>query len=215
MCVTVPLPSDDLLIGRIVRLQVQREPLKDGPPARRTYDPAPLLDVSALLADADGCRGVNPDGEPVLDVHHRHHPRTRDPKGKAGLTFMSVADYDRLRADYGRHVVDGAAGESILLATDAPLTGRDLSAGVVVEAGSADGEPLLLPLSQVRPAAPCVEFSRWCLGLPKEAPVDQTIKAALIDLDGGARGFRAVALPPSEGQAVVIRTGARVWAATR
>jgi hypothetical protein len=203
------------LIGRIVRLQVQREPLKHGPPAQRVYDPAPLLEVPALLADADGCRGLNADDEPVLDVHHREHPRTRDPKGKAGLTFMSVADYERLRAGYGRHVVDGAAGESMLLSTDAPLTGREFSAGVVVEAEYEDGQPLLLPLSQVRPAAPCVEFSRWCLGLPREAPVDGAIKAALVDLDGGARGFRAVALPPAAGQAVVIRTGAGVWAATR
>jgi hypothetical protein len=170
MTVTVPLPSVYEFLGSVEGLQVQLRPLKDGPPGQRRYDPTPLLPVPALLAGAAGCLGLPTDGDAVTDVHHRDHPTSRDPKGRAGLTVMAVADYERLRRDYGGHVVNGSAGETMLLATEGELQGRDLSAGLLVDAETPDGEPLRLPLEQLRPAAPCVEFSRWCLGCPPTRP---------------------------------------------
>jgi hypothetical protein len=45
--------------------------------------------------------------------------------------------------------------------------------------------------------------------------VDEAVRAAMVDLDDGARGFRAVAAPATGVGAVVIRTGAGVWVRTR
>ncbi len=45
-------------------------------------------------------------------------PQSRDRKGKAGILFMGTGDYVALRERYGDHVVDGIAGETVLL--DAP-----------------------------------------------------------------------------------------------
>lgn len=173
---------------RIVRLQVQRQPVKDGKAPLRRYEPSPLVSVSALLADERGVRGVLADGETVLDVHHQDHPRSRDRKGRAGFVFMGTGDYDVLRSRYGDHLVNGIAGETMLLDAPDGLAGRDLPAVVTVV--TADGP---LELHAVRPADPCVEFSRYCLRQEPSPVVDDAVRQALIDLDNGFRGYRAVA----------------------
>jgi S-formylglutathione hydrolase FrmB len=50
-----------------------------------------------------------------------------------------------------------------------------------------------------------VEFSRWCLQVPV-GPVGEDVRAALVDLDGGARGFYA--RPAGEGR---VERGARLY----
>lgn len=161
------------LIGTVVRLQVQRSRLKPGVGSERVYDPAPLLEVDALDVTPRGV--VGPGG--VLDVHHADHPDTRNVKLRNGLSVMTRGRYDALRARYGDRLVDGIAGESLLL--DA---GDDLAGDLLLET-----ETGLLPLvGEV--AAPCVEFSRFVLGrgLGDTGP---EVLAAMKDLDGGARGF--------------------------
>ena len=51
-------------------------------------------------------------------------------------------------------------------------------------------------LRGIRVAEPCVEFSRFCLGRPPSPVVDDTLQATLEDLDGGSRGYRAIAAGP-------------------
>ena len=58
---------------------------------------------------------------------------------------------------------------------------------------TADGP---LQLQDVREADPCVEFSRFCLGRPPSPLVDDTLTATLADLNGGSRGYRAIAGGP-------------------
>jgi len=82
---------------RIVRLQVQRGPVKIGKALLRWYEPAAIVLVTTLLAEPRGVQGVTADGEVVLDVHHRDHPQSRDRKGKAGILFMGTGDYVALR----------------------------------------------------------------------------------------------------------------------
>lgn len=160
------------LIGTVVRLQVQRSRLKPGPRGARVYDPAPLLEVSALEV---GPRGVTGDGH--LDVHHADHPDSRNNELRNGLSLLPRAHYARMRARFGDHLVDGVAGESLLLDTDGPW---DQPPGdLLLETAAGD----LLPLSGVVPAAPCVEFTRFCLRS------DEGIEEALEELDHGARGF--------------------------
>lgn len=161
------------LIGTVVRLQVQRAPLKPGPRGARVYDPSPLQQVTALEVTP---RGVVGDG--ILDVHHADHPDTRF-RGGNGLSVMTASRYAVLRERYGAHLVDGVAGESLLLDTEHL---EDLSGPLLLD--TPEG---LLELTG-RPAEPCVEFTRFVL----QRPVGDTgpeVRAALADLDGGARGY--------------------------
>lgn len=188
-------------IGTVARLQVQRSRLKPGPRGARVYDPAPLLEVAALDVGPRGVVGQAEDG-PVLDVHHADHPDTRNARLANGLSLLPRAHYAALRARYGTHLADGAAGESLLLDTDGRWTEAELAGGLWLEA--TDGE--LLALEGAVAAPPCVEFSRFCLQLPIGA-VGPEVSQALLDLDGGARGFyvRAVGTGRVERGARLLR----------
>jgi hypothetical protein len=183
------------LIGHVGRLQVQRSRLKPGPRGARVYDPAPLLEVQALEIGPRGCVG-HLGVERVLDVHHADHPDTRNVALTNGVSLLPRAHYARLQALYGEHLRVGVAGESVLVDTDGPWPQGDL----LLET---DDLPLLL--QEVRPAAPCVEFSRFCLGLPV-GPVGADVEQALADLDHGVRGYYA-----SARGAGTVRPGARLW----
>jgi hypothetical protein len=173
---------------RIVRMQVQREPVKVGRAPMRTYRPAAIVPVDRLLTGPRGVHGVTGDDEEILDVHHQDHPRSRDRKGRAGVLFMGTGDYRALRERYGDHVVDGIAGETVLL--DAPAGLARLGLPPVATVFTADGP---LEWHDVREAEPCVEFSRFCLRQEPSPVVDDAVRQALVDLDRGARGYRAVA----------------------
>lgn len=190
------------LLGRVVRLQVQRSPLKPGAAVTRSYDPGPITEVAALELTPRGVVGVDRHGGRVLDVHNAAHPQTRDRKGRAGVSLMSRADYAALRARFGGHLVDGCGGETLLLDTEEPLAGREFPVGLLLE--SAGGVPVAL--ERVRVAAPCVEFARFCLGR-EPGTLDAGVLGAMAELDGGARGYRAVA-----GSWARVVPGARVWA---
>ena len=172
-------------LGTVARLQVQRSRLKPGRAVTRVYDPAPLLEVEALEIGPRGVVGSTADG-PVRDVHHADHPDTRNRRLANGLSLLPRAHYAALRERYGPHLLDGVAGESLLLDTDGPWTEADLTGTLWLE--TADGE--LLELGGAAAAPPCVEFSRFCLQVPV-GPVGPDVSQALVDLDGGARGFYA------------------------
>ena len=188
------------LLGTVVRLQVQSSRLKPGPRGARVYDPAPLREVSALELGPRGVVGQTADG-PVLDVHHADHPDTRNARLANGVSLLPRAHYAAMRARYGPHLVDGAAGESVLLDTDGPWTEADLAGTLRLE--TADGG--LLELSGATAAPPCVEFSRFCPRLPV-GPVGPDVTQALVDLDGGVRGFYVRAAGTAR-----VEVGARLW----
>ncbi|MBN9608344.1 MAG: hypothetical protein BGO26_20070 [Actinobacteria bacterium 69-20] len=99
----------------VIRVQVQRDRIKPGLAPHREYRPGVLHEVAELHVTPDGAIGVDADGKRHIDVHHRQHPNTRDARGRSGLSIMTTGDYLALRARYGPHLVDGLAGESILL----------------------------------------------------------------------------------------------------
>lgn len=174
------MPSGDVL-GTVARLQVQRGPLKPGPRGARAYDPSPLLEVPELEV---GPRGVvGPDR--VLDVHHADHPLSRNVRLCNGLSVLPRSHYALLRARFGPHVVDGCAGENLLLDTDRPLRPEDVAGTLLLE--TEEGEPLVLTAGQA--AAPCVEFSRWLLGQGPQDPLDDDVRETLEVLADGVRGF--------------------------
>jgi hypothetical protein len=189
------------LIGTIVRLQIQESSLKVGDKPRR-YDPAPLRSVPAISLGPAGVVGLAENGETIVDVHHREHPSSKNRGGENGISLGFTAHYLAMRRRFGQHLVDGIAGENILIEADSPFSVEDLAAGVVVEGSG--GRPL-----QLRPvivAAPCVEFSRYALKFPDGARPDATVTEALRFLDAGMRGFYTT----YTGEPAVVEIGARV-----
>jgi MOSC domain-containing protein YiiM len=162
------------LIGRVVRLQVQRSRLKPGPATTRVYNPTPLLEIAELVITP---RGVVGDG--VLDVHHVDHSDSRNVKLLNGVSVMTVSRYRALRETYGEHLADGIAGESLLLDTDHL---DDLSGRLILET-----EAGLIGFESI-PAPPCVEFSRFVIGRGA-GDVGPEVMATLEALDHGARGY--------------------------
>jgi hypothetical protein len=173
---------------RIVRLQVQTDPVKVGRAPLRRYDPATIESVPRIEVGPAGVVGLAERLGSVMDVHHIDHPRTRDRKGIGGVTVMGTGDYARLRAVYGEHLTEGIAGETILVDAPDGLARRPMPDRITVLTA---GGPVLL--TQVRVADPCVEFSRYCLRQEPSPAVDDAVRQALVDLDDGARGYRAVA----------------------
>ncbi len=159
------------VLGTVVRLQVQRSPLKPGPVATRVYDPTPLAEVTALEVTP---RGVTGDG--LLDVHHADHALSRNRRLDNGLSAMTREGYRLLRAAYGDHLVDGIAGESLLVDGGLDLRGPlqlETTDGVLDVIGT--------------PIPPCVEFSRFALG--GATGTGPEVLAALEQLGDGARGY--------------------------
>src|SRR6476619_5092143 len=132
--------GDEMADYRIVRLQVQRGPVKVGTAPMRRYRPASIVPVDRIVAGPRGVRGLTADGEEILDVHHQDHAQSRDPKGRAGILFMGTGDY----------VVDGIAGETVLLDAAGGLAPLRLPSVVTVT--TVDGP---LQLRDVREADPC------------------------------------------------------------
>lgn len=190
------------LIGSVVRLQVQRSRLKPGPAATRVYDPSPLLEVTELDVGPRGVVGVTESG-PVVDVHHADHPDSRNRRLANGISLLPRAHYVFLRERFGAHVVDGVAGESVLLDAATPWDAAGPAGTLLVE--TTDGEHL--ELADAVGIPPCIEFSRWCLRRPV-GPVDDEVRATMQLLDDGARGYYAA----PQGSAR-IETGARLFRA--
>jgi hypothetical protein len=177
--------SDLIPVGRIVRLQVQTAHLKRGEQPRRWYDPAPITEIATLRLDDGGVSGVDATGTLHHDVHHRDHPISRH-RGDNGVSIGFTSHYGKMRERFGDHLADGVAGENILVESDDHLTAEGLGGSLLIESG--DG---IARLDEVIVAAPCVEFTRFCMRWPRDARPDRTVTEALQFLDAGMRGFYA------------------------
>ena len=170
-------------IGSIARLQIQRASLKVGQKPDRWYDPGPLHEVPALLVTPGGVR-AEIDAQTVIDVHHRDHPHSKF-AGDNGVSVGFTAHYRAMRSHFGDHLSDGVAGENILVESEETIEEEQLARGLALVTAT----DLVVQLSMVRVAEPCVEFSRYALGRECGAGVD--VSNALRFLRGGMRGFYA------------------------
>jgi hypothetical protein len=186
------------VLGRIVRLQVQESSLKMGEAPRRWYDPSPIMEVPDLRLTADGVVAVPEGDEVIVDVHNRLHPASKN-RGKNGVSIGFVSHYDAMRERFGGHMVDGIAGENILVEIDRMVDHAEIAKGLEIRL--AGGERI--ELADVIVAAPCVEFARFALQFPREARPDRTVTEAVKFLDDGMRGFYA----RYEGPAVMLSVG--------
>ncbi len=184
------------LVGRVVRLQIQQQPLKA---PHGWYDPTRLTAVERLVVGPDGVFGLHEDGW-VVDVHHRLHPRSRG-GGRRSVSVGFTGHYAAMARRFGRRATLGIAGENLVV--DAPaLRLGDLGTGLAVV--GEDGARI--ELHRPRAAAPCREFTSFLLGrrrpLPREALGDE-----LAFLSAGTRGFIVVPV----GGPVEVGLGAEVW----
>jgi MOSC domain-containing protein YiiM len=174
-------------LGTVVRLQVQSAALKSGERPNRVYGTEPLVEVEELLLTPAGAVGVDAAGAKILDVHNTAHPATRYGDGNT-VSFGLTSHYARMRERFGPHMVDGCAGENILVETDAPLGLPEIGARVGLR-GAKTGE--ILEFSAIRVALPCVEFSKFTVRNQDATPAD--LKPVLQFLDEGTRGFYVMA----------------------
>lgn len=165
------------MIGRVAYLQVQRQPLKQD----ASYDPSPLLAVEELRVSAHGVLG-RLDGGWVVDTHHAAHPHVRG-RGLRGVSMGFTSHYEAMAERYG-DVPLGVAGENIIVESERRFDASALANGIIIR--SSDGGKVVFPAAP--PAAPCLEFTSFLLGLPHRAGRDE-VAADLDFLGGGMRGF--------------------------
>lgn len=192
-------------LGRIKQVQVQRSSLKLESPSYSYYDPEPLLVVESLELTPDGITGITIDGKRIMDVHHADHPASRNNNGTNGVSLGFTSHYKAMCTQFGEHMVDGCAGENILIETDGIITLSDLGNNVAIQSKET-GQ--FVYLTKLKVAAPCVEFSHYAAnhGLPLAAA---PLKATLQFLNHGRRGFYATA--EAQETPVLMRAGDRVF----
>jgi hypothetical protein len=164
-------------LGRIVRIQVQRDPIKlkgEG------YFPDPLLSGQEASLGPQGIVLRHDDGW-VIDTHHASHPRARG-GGNRALSVGFTSHYYAMAERFGKAPL-GVAGENLIVGADGIVTEADLAGTVVVR--TAEGE---IPLTGASVAAPCKEFCTFMLG--RDGVLDREEIAADMDfLADGMRGF--------------------------
>lgn len=171
-------------IASVQFVQIQRSPMKTGEGSQRVYRPAPLEQVQRLYISAEGITGFCADGQERMDVHHTRHPQSRF-RGDNKISLGFLHHYDTIRERFGEHMVDGVAGENILLKAHGELPEFSPEQRFYIR-HMPDGT--LIELQQVIPAPPCREFSTFCL---RKSPSAQELKATLQFLDHGRRGYYA------------------------
>jgi hypothetical protein len=197
-------------IGRVKLVQIQKRSLKFGERPYRYYDPSPLLVVEALQVTPEGCIGLTEEGEKILDKHHSEHPDSGY-SGNNGVSLGFTGHYAMMRREFGEHLVDGCAGENILIDSEKGVYQvSNLGERVWIES-AATGERVVL--NEIVSAAPCVEFSCYAIDHGRSAYNPEIakgrIKRTLQFLSDGVRGFYA-SVEQGKGEGV-IRVGDRVY----
>ena len=192
-------------IGRIKQVQIQRSSLKRGERLSRYYDPSPLLVVESLELTPDGVFGITINGKQVMDVHHADHPTSRNHDGINGVSLGFTSHYKAMRSQFGERLVDGCAGENILIETDAIMTLNDLGNRIAIQSKEIRG---FIHLINLEVAAPCVEFSQFAANHGKPL-VAEPLKATLQFLNDGMRGFYATVI--DQETLMLVKAGDRVF----
>lgn len=196
-------------LGEVSLVQLQPEGLiVDSPgetPSGSFYDASRRVVVDRLDITPRGIEAILPRGERVLDIHHLDHP------GKAyeedDLVCVGfTAHYDAMRTEFGEHMVDGIAGENILVDSSAEIWPADIGDRLGIEDQDTGRVAIL---NVVRFAAPCVEFSQFCAQRQHEEMATSRMRDILRFLGKGRRGFLLVLDEAHD--AVSVRRGDRVF----
>jgi hypothetical protein len=192
-------------LGRVKLLQVQPSGLIIKTPTGHFYDASRRLEVDSLFITPLGIEADTPDGKHVLDIHHISHPdKAYDNDDLVCIGF--TAHYEAMRDRFGEHMVDGIAGENIIIEYEDEVWPDDLDLHLAIE-NQESGNRTLLDL--VSFAAPCREFSHFATQSQHQDLPANKLKAALQFLGNGRRGFLLLL---SEGQeTAVVRRGDKVF----
>ncbi|MEM7117785.1 MAG: hypothetical protein AAF614_35470 [Chloroflexota bacterium] len=196
-------------IGQVKLVQLQPTGLIiDAPelPAGYFYDASRRVEVDQLTITTSGIEATTAAGKHVLDIHHLNHPdKAYDDDDLICIGFTS--HYEAMRGRFGAHMVDGIAGENIIIDCDHEIWPEDLGQQVVIENAHTGHQ---MRLEMVSHANPCQEFSVFALDHDphKKVPAAK-MKATLQFLGNGRRGFLLVM---QEGQeTAMVQPGDKVY----
>ena len=82
-----------VLLGKIIRLQIQLESPIWGERPNRVYAPKTFMSVQAMTLTRRGALVHTPDGHTILDIHHAYHPQTRNDEDTNTLLVNFTAHY--------------------------------------------------------------------------------------------------------------------------
>ncbi len=190
------------LLGEVKLVQLQPHGLIIDTPGKTAtgyfYDATRLVQVDRLIITDLGIEATIPGGTHVLDIHHINHPdKEYDDDDLICIGFTS--HYEAMRIRFGAHLVDGIAGENIIIECDREIWPEDLGKQLIIENANTGHQ---MKLEMVSHANPCQEFSQFAMGTPYEKPPAAEMKATLQFLGNGRRGFLLV-MPSGQGSATV------------
>lgn len=192
-------------LGRVKLVQIQPNGLIIETPSGYTYDASRLVKVDCLHITSLGIEADTPDGERVLDIHHINHPdKAYDKDDLVSIGFTS--HYQAMRARFGEHMVDGIAGENIIIDYSQEVWPQDLGTQIAIE-GVSSGRKARFDV--VKFAAPCDEFSHFAANCQHERLPAPELKCTLQFLGNGRRGYLMVLSANQEPMSV--QPGDRVY----
>lgn len=193
------------LLGYVKLTQLQPTGLIINTPSGEFYDPSRRVVVDSLQISPLGIESITPDGEHVLDIHHIDHPDKKyDNDDLVCIGFSS--HYAAMRARFGEHMVDGVAGENIIIQAEKEIWPEELGQRIGFES-SETGDITFLDV--VKFAAPCEEFSHFAAQSQHQRLPAAELKATLQFLGNGRRGYLLVL---SDGhEPVNVQPGDRVF----
>jgi hypothetical protein len=193
-------------MGRVKLVQVQPDGLIIETPSGYFYDASRLVKVDSLYITSKGIEADTPEGEHVLDIHHIDHPnKAYDDDDLVSIGFTS--HYQAMRAHFGEHMVDGIAGENIIIEYEPEVWLEDLGQQIAIENADTGHVTRLEVLSF---AAPCAEFSHFAANSQQKRLPAAKLKSTLQFLGNGRRGFLLVLSDNQE--PVTVRSGDKVFA---
>jgi len=192
-------------IGAVKLVQLQPSGLIIETPSGYFYDASRRVEVDQLLITSKGIEATTPGGEHVLDIHHMDHPNKEyDDDDLVCIGFTS--HYNAMRTHFGDHMVDGIAGENIIIDFDQEVWPEDLGQRIAIE-NAETGQLALLDMESF--AAPCQEFSHFAAQSQDEKLPADELKSILQFLGNGRRGFLLV-LSKDQGE-VTVKPGDKVF----
>ena len=192
-------------IGAVKLVQLQPSGLIIETPSGYFYDASRRVEVDQLLITSKGIEATTPGGKHVLDIHHMDHPNKEyDDDDLVCIGFTS--HYNAMRTHFGDHMVDGIAGENIIIDFDQEVWPEDLGQRIAIE-NAETGQLALLDMESF--AAPCQEFSHFAAQSQDEKLPADELKSILQFLGNGRRGFLLV-LSKDQGE-VTVKPGDKVF----
>ena len=102
------------------------------------------------------------------------HPTTKNTDNENGMSVGFTSHYTSMRDRFGPHLVDGIAGENVLVAVDDQIEPEQLLDGLDI--ALQDGRKV--HLEHIIVAEPCIEFTRYALRLDPMQPGGEACTAA-------------------------------------